>query len=95
MQILLLSVKSSCSRSLVILFMYVLLLQDRVVSIVKKTTSNRIKFDMRIHNSKLRYRVEYISVLMQERIGNICRVSIIVPNRMQEMELTIKYIYFK
>ena len=46
---------------------------------------------MHIHDTKIQYGVENQSVLMQECI---CRVSIIVPNRMQEMRIIISYSYF-
>ena len=49
---------------------------------------------MRIHNTNLQYGIKNQLVLMQEHICNVCRVSIIVANRIQEMRKIINYIYF-
>ena len=44
----------------------------------KTTLSNRMEFDMRVNET------ENQSLLLQERIYNIYRVSIIVPKRIKE-----------
>ena len=48
---------------------------------------------MCIDYTKLQYGVEKQSILVQEHMRNICRVSIIELNRMKEMKITISYIY--
>ena len=40
------------------------------------------------------YRIEYQSVLIQERVFNVGRVFIMVQNRMEERRKIINYIYF-
>ena len=49
---------------------------------------------MRICAIKLPYEIQNLSDLVQERVCNICRVTIMVQNSMQEMRKIIKYIYF-
>ena len=49
---------------------------------------------MRIHFTKLVYEIENQSVLIQERVCNVCRVFLIVQNTMQEMKKNNYYIYF-
>ena len=49
---------------------------------------------MRNHDAKLQYGVESQSILMLERICNLCTVSIIVQNRIQETIIALSYIYF-
>ena len=49
---------------------------------------------MRIHGTKLLYVIENESVLIQARVCNICRMSIMVQNIMQEMRKIINYIFF-
>ena len=49
---------------------------------------------MCIHDTKLPCKIENLSVLVQERVCNVSRVSIIVPNGMQKMGKIINNIYF-
>ena len=48
---------------------------------------------MRIHDTKLPYGIENQSVLIRKRICNVCNVSIMLQNRIQEMIKIIEYIY--
>ena len=49
---------------------------------------------MRIHDIKLPYGIGNKLILIQELVRNVCRVSIIVQNRMQEIRKLFNYAVF-
>ena len=48
---------------------------------------------MRIHDTKLPDGIENQSVLLQERVFNVCRIAIMVQNRMKRVRKFMNYIY--